>query len=196
MAASVSGFLAPGLIAAFVLRTPDQVSASRHGRELAPGALAAPLSSLIVLIGVVYLRRHPVFQVRQDGTIRSLVVHGGGAHHHHHHPHHHHDNTSTHADVAPGPTTTTTTATTDNNTTANESTTLLVDLESCHSAATTDSDNDDDNSSSESSLVVLPHVFEPSTEAHRRDSSIIMGIPQFEWYEAATPDQSQRKSIR
>jgi hypothetical protein len=187
MAASVSGFLAPGLIAAFVLRTPDQVSVSRHGRELAPGALAAPLSSLIVLIGVVYLRRHPVFQVRQDGTIRSLVVHGGGAHHHHHH--HHHDNPSTHADVAPEPTTTT--ATTDS-TTANESTTLLVDVESCHSAASTDSDDD---SSSASSLVVLPHVFEPSTEAHRRDSSIIMGIPQFEWHEAS-PDQSQRKSLR
>jgi hypothetical protein len=192
MAASVSGFLAPGLIAAFVLRTPDQVSASRHGRELAPGALAAPLSSLIVLIGVVYLRRHPVFQVRQDGTIRSLVVHGGGAHHHHH-PHHHHDNTSTNADAATGPTTTT--ATTDHtNATANESTTLLVDVESCHSAGTTDSD-DDDSSASLSVVVVLPHVFEPSTEAHRRDSSIIMGIPQFEWHEAS-PDQSQRKSIR
>jgi hypothetical protein len=191
MAASVSGFLAPGLIAAFVLRTPDQVSASRHGRELAPGALAAPLSSLIVLIGVVYLRRHPVFQVRQDGTIRSLVVHGGGAHHHHHH--HHHDNPSTHADVAPGPTTTTTATTDSTNATANESTTLLVDVESCHSAATTDSD--DDSSASSSVVVVLPHVFEPSTEALRRDSSIIMGIPQFEWHEAS-PDQSQRKSIR
>jgi MFS family permease len=59
MAASVAGFAAPGLIAAFVLRTPDQVDASQDHRELTPYALFAPISSAIVLIGVVYLRLNP-----------------------------------------------------------------------------------------------------------------------------------------
>jgi ceroid-lipofuscinosis MFS transporter 7 len=50
---------APGLIAAYVLRTPDQVSASPDGREFNPLALHAPILSLFTLIGVIYLRVHP-----------------------------------------------------------------------------------------------------------------------------------------
>lgn len=56
MSASVAGFVAPGLIAAFVLRTPEQVDASQDHRELTLYALFAPISSVIVLIGVLYLR--------------------------------------------------------------------------------------------------------------------------------------------
>jgi MFS transporter, ceroid-lipofuscinosis neuronal protein 7 len=55
MAASVAGFAAPGLIAAFVLKTPEQVEASPDHRELTPYALFAPISSLLVLCGVVYM---------------------------------------------------------------------------------------------------------------------------------------------
>lgn len=133
MSASVSGFLAPGLIATFVLRTPDQVTVSRHGRELTVGALAAPLASLVVLVGVLYLKEHPVFQIRNDGAIRSVPSEAEGI-------------------------------------PATETTILLED-----------------------EYVPLPVVFEPSTEASRRDSSIIMGIPQIDCFES--PDQSFRKSI-
>lgn len=59
MAASVAGFAAPGLIASFVLRTPEQVEASADQRELTPYALFAPVSSVIVLSGVLYLLLYP-----------------------------------------------------------------------------------------------------------------------------------------
>lgn len=153
MAASVSGFLAPGLIAAFVLRTPEQVTASRHGRELTVFALAAPLASACVLIGAIYLREHPVFQVC-NGSIRSV------------HP----SNDVTASASA---------AASDQCAPATESTTLVE-------PHTIDTDDDD--------FVPLPHLFEPSTEAHRRSSSIIMGIPQFDCF-LDSPEQSQRKSI-
>jgi hypothetical protein len=55
MAASVAGFAAPGLIAAFVLKTPEQVESSPDHRELTPYALFAPISSLMVLCGVIYM---------------------------------------------------------------------------------------------------------------------------------------------
>jgi MFS transporter, ceroid-lipofuscinosis neuronal protein 7 len=55
MAASVAGFAAPGLIAAFVLRTPEQVEASMDHRELTPYALFAPISSVVVLLGVLFM---------------------------------------------------------------------------------------------------------------------------------------------
>jgi len=59
MSASVAGFAAPGLIAAYVLRTPDEVDASRDHRELTSYALFAPIFSLITLAGVVYLIVNP-----------------------------------------------------------------------------------------------------------------------------------------
>ena len=59
MAASVAGFAAPGLIASFVLRTPEQVEASMDQRELTPYALFAQVASVIALSGVLYLYLYP-----------------------------------------------------------------------------------------------------------------------------------------
>lgn len=56
MAASVAGFAAPGIIAGFILRTPEEVAASQDHREFTHFALFAPVLSLIVLVGVIYLR--------------------------------------------------------------------------------------------------------------------------------------------
>jgi hypothetical protein len=55
MAASVAGFTAPGLIAAFVLRTPEEVAASDDQREYTAWALFAPILSIIVLVGFLYM---------------------------------------------------------------------------------------------------------------------------------------------
>lgn len=110
MSASVAGFSAPGLIAAFVLRTPEQVEASRHHRELTPYALFAPISSLLVLLGVLYLRWRPPPAIMLDEE-------------------------STKA--------------------ANETSSLIS-----------------------SQVQLSPTKFHPKTEAHRRHSVAIMGIPQ------------------
>ena len=56
MAASVAGFVTPGIVAAYCLRHPGDVAASIDGRELAPAALFAPVLSIITLLGVLYLR--------------------------------------------------------------------------------------------------------------------------------------------
>jgi hypothetical protein len=56
MAASVAGFAAPGIIAGFILRTPEEVAASDDHREFTHYALFAPLLSIITLAGVIYLR--------------------------------------------------------------------------------------------------------------------------------------------
>lgn len=55
MAISVAGFAAPGLIATYVLRTPEQAHESLHGREFTPYALFAPLLSALTLAGVLYV---------------------------------------------------------------------------------------------------------------------------------------------
>lgn len=55
MAASIAGFTAPGLIASFVLRSPEEVDASSDQREFTHYALFAPVTSLMVLMGVLYL---------------------------------------------------------------------------------------------------------------------------------------------
>lgn len=55
MSASVAGFVTPGLVARFVLRSPEQVEASRNHRELSPFALFAPLLSLSTLAGMAYI---------------------------------------------------------------------------------------------------------------------------------------------
>jgi MFS family permease len=59
MAASVAGFVAPGLIAAFVLRTPQQVAASEHHREFSPYALFAPIFSILLLAGYLNVKYSP-----------------------------------------------------------------------------------------------------------------------------------------
>lgn len=56
MAASVAGFTTPGIVAAYVLRSPEEVLASSDLRELTPYSLFAPTLSLVVLLGVLYLR--------------------------------------------------------------------------------------------------------------------------------------------
>jgi hypothetical protein len=79
MSASVAGFAAPGLIAAFVLRTPEEVESSTDHRELTPYALFAPILSLLILLGVVYLHLNPpviVDEIDQDlsvGERTSLI---------------------------------------------------------------------------------------------------------------------------
>lgn len=55
MGASVAGFVAPGLIAAYCLRHPDEVDASKDKRELSPWSLIAPLLSLLTLLGVAFV---------------------------------------------------------------------------------------------------------------------------------------------
>jgi len=55
MGASVAGFVAPGLIAAYCLRQPDEVDASKDKRELSPWSLIAPLLSLLTLVGVAFI---------------------------------------------------------------------------------------------------------------------------------------------
>ena len=55
MVASIAGFAAPSLIAAYVLRSPDEVASSDDQRELTLCALFAPLLSLATFVGVVYI---------------------------------------------------------------------------------------------------------------------------------------------
>lgn len=56
MAASVAGFTTPGLVAAYMLRSPEEVLSSNDLRELTPVSLFAPALSLAVLLGMLYLR--------------------------------------------------------------------------------------------------------------------------------------------
>jgi MFS transporter, ceroid-lipofuscinosis neuronal protein 7 len=69
MSASVAGFVAPGFIASYVLRTPDAVSASVDQRELTLWALLAPFFSLLSLLGVLWLRR-----IEQREKVESLKL--------------------------------------------------------------------------------------------------------------------------
>lgn len=55
MGASIAGFVAPGLIAAFCLRHPEEVDASMDKRELSPWSLFAPLLSLLTLLGMTFI---------------------------------------------------------------------------------------------------------------------------------------------
>lgn len=56
MMSSIAGFTAPGLIAAFVLRTPEGVSTSNDQRELTLWALVAPALSLITLDAFLFIK--------------------------------------------------------------------------------------------------------------------------------------------
>jgi hypothetical protein len=56
MMTSVPGFLAPWLVAAFVLRTPAEVEASKDQREFTPYALLAPLLAMVNLACVLYVQ--------------------------------------------------------------------------------------------------------------------------------------------
>lgn len=56
MAASVAGFVTPGVVAAYCLRSPGEIAAAGDARELTPFGLFAPVLDLLILIGMVHLR--------------------------------------------------------------------------------------------------------------------------------------------
>jgi hypothetical protein len=58
MSASIAGFVAPGLIASYVLRSPDAVQDSTDQREFTKWALIAPFFSFVSFVGVLYLYTH------------------------------------------------------------------------------------------------------------------------------------------
>jgi hypothetical protein len=57
MASSVAGFVTPGLVAAYVVRSPEQVAASRDHRELTPLALYVAIFPIFVLFGLYRMYR-------------------------------------------------------------------------------------------------------------------------------------------
>lgn len=126
MAASIAGFAAPGLIAAFVLRSPEQVEASKDHRELTPYALFAPISSVVVLLGVLYLRLHPPEAEILDEESRSASSEMSG---------------------------------------------LLSPQD-----------------------LFIPSKFHPKTEAHRRHSITLMGIPQISFHSPSS-DKVGRQTV-
>jgi MFS family permease len=54
MGASVGGFVAPSLVAIFVIRSPDEVEASPDQRELTPAAIYVPISCALCIFGLLY----------------------------------------------------------------------------------------------------------------------------------------------
>jgi hypothetical protein len=57
MASSVAGFVTPGLVAAYVVRSPEEVAASRDHRELTPLALYVTIFPMFILFGLYKLHR-------------------------------------------------------------------------------------------------------------------------------------------
>ena len=55
MAASVAGFVTPGFVATYVLRTPEEVETSAFHRELNPVALYVVIGPLLTILGVIYV---------------------------------------------------------------------------------------------------------------------------------------------
>uniref|UniRef100_A0A7S4J783 Major facilitator superfamily (MFS) profile domain-containing protein n=2 Tax=Odontella aurita TaxID=265563 RepID=A0A7S4J783_9STRA len=56
MGASVAGFVTPGLVARFCLRSPEEVEASPDGRELTAWSLFAPVLNGVTIVGMAYIR--------------------------------------------------------------------------------------------------------------------------------------------
>ena len=71
MMASVAGFAAPGLVATYVLRTPEEVDASQDEREFTEWALFAPGLSLLTLLGFLYSK---VDYKRQEEKERETIA--------------------------------------------------------------------------------------------------------------------------
>jgi len=69
MSASVGGFATPGLVAAYILRTPTEVEEAQypHHRELSKGALFAPILLLIVLVGNIWIWMNTANQEELEG---------------------------------------------------------------------------------------------------------------------------------
>jgi hypothetical protein len=57
MGASVGGFVAPSLVAGFVMRSPEDVEASPDQRELTPATWYVPISSALCIVGLWYQSR-------------------------------------------------------------------------------------------------------------------------------------------
>jgi uncharacterized membrane protein len=76
MMSSVGGFVAPGLIAAYVLRTSDEVDASLDDREFTSYALFAPILSLITMIGLFYVQHEYEEQekVQRESMMTELTM--------------------------------------------------------------------------------------------------------------------------
>lgn len=50
----VGGFIAPNFVTAFILRTPEEVKVSGSSHELSPWTWFIPISSLIMILGLIY----------------------------------------------------------------------------------------------------------------------------------------------
>lgn len=125
MSASVAGFAAPGLVAAFVLRKPEEVDTSLDHRELNPSALYIAIGPLITIFGIVYLtmcRRQPKDMSIYNEDIEKVYM--------------------------------------------DETSKLMRDSERMRQRR--------------SSVQVLEQKIDPHTEAYRRESITMMGIPQFD----------------
>jgi hypothetical protein len=66
MGASVGGFVAPSLVAAFVMKSPEDVEASTHQRELTAAAMYVPISSAMCILALWY--QSHVVQRREKAT--------------------------------------------------------------------------------------------------------------------------------
>jgi len=71
MGASVAGFVAPGLLAAFVLKRPDELEGSVHERVLTAGALFAPVLSLLTLACHLRVQSQLPKQLKTDAAAKN-----------------------------------------------------------------------------------------------------------------------------
>jgi len=80
MVVSVAGFTTPGVISAFILRKPEEVDASSDRREFTPWALFAPILSLTVLAGLIYVHwiKRPLETAPKEDVIESTGLLGDG----------------------------------------------------------------------------------------------------------------------
>ncbi|KAL7574549.1 hypothetical protein ACA910_015902 [Epithemia clementina (nom. ined.)] len=74
MFASVAGIVAPGLVAAYVLRDPYEVERSADHRELTQFALVSPAMSVLMWVGVVLVLRQTLHREQKA----ELVAAAGG----------------------------------------------------------------------------------------------------------------------
>ncbi|GAX26454.1 hypothetical protein FisN_1Lh720 [Fistulifera solaris] len=72
MSASVAGFVAPGILAAFALRTPEEVARSDDKRAFTPLASFAGFLSVILLVGFVLLRlKHEPHSTEDESGVEA-----------------------------------------------------------------------------------------------------------------------------
>ena len=66
----------PGIVASLILRSPQQVAESENHRELSPLALYVPISTIVLLLGLLlqqekYLRQKSKFIIAADATVTT-----------------------------------------------------------------------------------------------------------------------------